>query len=212
MNAYLRHIPEAPGRPAYIFCTKALYAGNALRRAAGFLTAGGYAVLGSAEVVMPGSDGLVFLARDSAAVKKLCGRDFTKIAALDRLAETIAAGPKTGGRTPEKSRGGRLPSKLAGAAADGLFRPVFGPLTRLMAGKFRTDESCIRCGLCARICPAHNIRVMEDGVSFGGRCCLCMRCINQCPQAAIQIGRGTVGKMRWKGPDGDFDPLRQNEG
>ena len=35
-----------------------------------------------------------------------------------------------------------------------------------------------------------------------------MRCIHQCPQEAVQIGRGTVGKFRWRGSGGDFKPLR----
>lgn len=211
MKAYLGHLPDAAGKPAYVFCTKALYAGNAVKKAADSLKSRGYSVHGSAEAVMPGSDGLVFLNRDSAAAKKAYDRDFSKIAPLDRLAEILAAGPETGGRAPEKSRGSGLPARLAGAAADGFFKPLFGPLTHLMAGKFRADDACIRCGLCARICPAHNIRVTADGVTFGRQCYLCMRCVNQCPESAVQIGRGTVGKMRWKGPDGGFDPLNQDE-
>jgi hypothetical protein len=35
-----------------------------------------------------------------------------------------------------------------------------------------------------------------------------MRCIHACPQEAIQIGKVTVDKFRWRGPNGDFKPLR----
>jgi hypothetical protein len=37
---------------------------------------------------------------------------------------------------------------------------------------------------------------------------LCLRCLHACPQEAIQIGKLTVDKFRWKGPKGDFKPLR----
>jgi hypothetical protein len=35
-----------------------------------------------------------------------------------------------------------------------------------------------------------------------------MRCIHRCPEQAIQIGKNTVGKFRWQGPKGQFDPLQ----
>jgi hypothetical protein len=34
-----------------------------------------------------------------------------------------------------------------------------------------------------------------------------MRCIHNCPEEAIQIGRATIDKYRWHGPKGDFKPL-----
>lgn len=208
---YLGGIPLTSRKAAYLFCTKGLYSGNALKNAAGLLKTSGYRVLGRADVTMPGSDGLAFLKADSHAAKKLCGRDFSRIEPLDRLAETIRSDWKDTGRRAEKISERRVPSKIGAAAATGLFRLVYAPVGRWFAGKFRADETCVRCGTCEKICPAGNIRVTEEGVRFDGTCFLCMRCVHQCPKAAIQIGKGTVGKMRWKGPDGRFRPLRQDE-
>ena len=47
---------------------------------------------------------------------------------------------------------------------------------------FRADEQCVQCGLC----------------------------VKQCPNEAIQIGKSTVNKFRWKGPMGDFKPSEGN--
>ena len=47
-----------------------------------------------------------------------------------------------------------------------------------------------------------------EHAEFADHCALCLRCLHACPQEAIQIGRLTVGKFRWRGPKGDFRPLR----
>jgi ferredoxin len=204
---YLEGAPTTSLKRAYLFCTKGFYSGNALKNAAGILSASGYRVLGGADVAMPGSDGMAFLKEDSPAAKKMCGRDFSRIESLDRLAETIRSDSKDE-KPDAKQR--RLSSNAFGPAATGLFRLAFTPAERWLAGRLRADENCVRCGYCEKICPAGNIRVTDGGVRFGGTCFLCMRCVHQCPKAVVQIGKGTVGKMRWKGPDGRFRPLLQD--
>ncbi|MGI6536318.1 MAG: EFR1 family ferrodoxin [Eggerthellaceae bacterium] len=57
--------------------------------------------------------------------------------------------------------------------------------------KFSVDDSCIGCGLCAKRCPVHAIRI-QDGkpVWVKGECALCLRCLHHCPKFAIQYGNG----------------------
>lgn len=49
-------------------------------------------------------------------------------------------------------------------------------------------EKCTGCGLCARRCPAGNIRIREKKARFGGGCTMCMRCAMYCPQDAVKAG------------------------
>ena len=96
-----------------------------------------------------------------------------------------------------------LSGVLFGWLVSALYRGFENRLQR----RFWVDEHCSDCRLCARICPTGNIYLPVDRPVFGDRCQLCMRCIHNCPEQAIQIGRATVGKFRWSGPKGQFKAL-----
>ena len=65
------------------------------------------------------------------------------------------------------------------------------------AKPFFAEDSCNGCGLCARNCPAHAITLREGKPVWATQCYQCMRCINQCPQNAIQYGKATAGRRRY---------------
>jgi len=67
--------------------------------------------------------------------------------------------------------------------------------------RFHATAKCTRCGLCEKICPARNIAITADGVSFGDSCTQCYACIHWCPNEAIEIGGRTSGKRRYHHPD-----------
>ncbi|MBE7070553.1 MAG: flavodoxin [Ruminococcaceae bacterium] len=67
--------------------------------------------------------------------------------------------------------------------------------------KFKATGKCISCGKCAKICPLSNITMKDGKPSWGSNCTHCMACINQCPKDAIEYGKGSVGKPRYKGPE-----------
>jgi len=206
MRMYFEGIPLTACKGAYIFCTKGVFSGKSLKRASNILKSSGYHISGYADVTMPGSDGLAFLKKDSAAVRKMCNKNFKQIEPLDRLIEKIKNDIKAAESTGNIASSVNIPGTISGVILDIVFKLTYIPVEHWMKGKFRADVNCVRCGLCKKICPSHNIEVTDKGVCFDGRCYLCMRCIHQCPQAAIQIGKGTIGKMRWKGPDGDYNP------
>ncbi len=52
---------------------------------------------------------------------------------------------------------------------------------------FHVREACNQCGLCVRLCPARNIRLVEGRLRFGAECTFCLRCMNLCPQQAIEV-------------------------
>ena len=65
------------------------------------------------------------------------------------------------------------------------------------AKPFFTEDSCNGCGLCARNCPAHAISLRDGKPIWAAQCYQCLRCINECPQRAIQYGKSTAGRHRY---------------
>jgi len=53
---------------------------------------------------------------------------------------------------------------------------------------FQVNEKCNGCGICARICPVHNIKMVEKRPHWRHSCENCRACFNWCPNRAIQGG------------------------
>lgn len=72
---------------------------------------------------------------------------------------------------------------------------------------FHTTSLCTGCGLCAHMCPCHNIEMRKDDDTsghavphHGDKCAMCLRCYHICPNHAVAYGRATVGKGRYINP------------
>ncbi len=50
---------------------------------------------------------------------------------------------------------------------------------------FTISEECISCGLCAKVCPCHNIELQDGKPTFLHHCTNCMACVSFCPKRAI---------------------------
>jgi ferredoxin len=61
------------------------------------------------------------------------------------------------------------------------------------------NDNCIKCGICAKICPSGNIRV-SDKVEFGNQCEWCLGCVHLCPKNAIHM-KNERSAARWLHPD-----------
>jgi ferredoxin len=50
---------------------------------------------------------------------------------------------------------------------------------------FRTNENCIGCGTCARVCPVNNIEMVDGKPVWLHHCETCYACYGWCPENAI---------------------------
>jgi len=52
--------------------------------------------------------------------------------------------------------------------------------------KFKIEDSCIGCGICAKVCPANAITIEDDKANHTlVNCQACYACVHACPQKAI---------------------------
>ncbi len=66
---------------------------------------------------------------------------------------------------------------------------------------FNTTDDCNGCALCAKICPAGNIRIENRLPVWLHKCEQCLACLHWCPQQAIQYKNRTKTRNRYHHPD-----------
>ena len=69
----------------------------------------------------------------------------------------------------------------------------------LAARDFSVNDDCIKCGTCAKVCPAGNISI-DGKVIYGEKCYNCLACVHACPKTAIHI-KGEKSSKRWRNPN-----------
>ena len=78
-----------------------------------------------------------------------------------------------------------------------LINPAFNKFAR-DTRPFYADTKCTGCGLCEKMCPAGTIKLAGGKPSWGKECYQCLRCINYCPEGAIQYGKKTEKRGRYR--------------
>jgi ferredoxin/flavodoxin len=97
------------------------------------------------------------------------------------------------------------------SVVDRLNAPLVGPLARWWHETncarfaaddryFTTTDKCISCGICEKVCPVGNIRLVDGRPQWLGRCEQCFACLHFCPVAAIEFRNKTRGKHRYHHP------------
>ncbi len=77
----------------------------------------------------------------------------------------------------------------------------FSESRQLMDYGFHSNENCIGCRTCERICPVDNIKMVKKRPSWQHRCEQCFACLQWCPRSAIQFGKNTENSNRYHHPN-----------
>lgn len=164
------------GKRIFIIATMGLFSGDGAGILARLLKKYGAVITGGLHLKMP----------DSISDEKVLKRSYEKNLALVRKAEVKVH------KAVMQIKSGKPPQEGLGIwyHAAGLFgqRLYFYNKTKHNTDKLKINhESCIGCGLCAKLCPTGNIKFINHTAAAGNKCTMCYRCVNQCPRQAITL-------------------------
>lgn len=103
----------------------------------------------------------------------------------------------------------RIPFETAFYAA--IAYPFFMRRIPRWDSSFHIDGKCNSCGICERVCPVDNIRMVEGKPQWNHQCEFCMACINFCPQATIQWQDATSQRGRYHHKDVSVSEIIQQK-
>ncbi len=167
---FLNLLPVGDEKKVFVFSTSGGYAKYnfvSVTKIADKLNAIGYNVFHEMNYVMPTN---FASCRDERLERDLCRATKEKCAFM---AEEIASLKE---RKLERS----IPATIFAVLGKS---EVFG--AKIFGKTLKVNDSCIKCGKCAKECPSGNITFENSKVKFGSKCIWCMRCIFSCPTKAI---------------------------
>lgn len=66
---------------------------------------------------------------------------------------------------------------------------------------FWTNDNCVGCGSCAKVCPVGNVVLKKERPTWGGNCQQCYACLQWCKKEAIEHKKVSIGLKRYHHPD-----------
>ena len=115
-----------------------------------------------------------------------------EIARIKEIAEIIKNGIE---HKPETS------NFLANCIFSGIIYKLGAPRLPKSDKSFWVDEKCNSCSICEKVCPVKNIKIIDGKPTWQGRCEQCMACLQWCPKEAIQFGKKTADRKRYRCPE-----------
>ena len=158
--------------------------GNADRYNRALCRAKGLGCMGTAQLVMPENYIAMFGVPQAEEARKIVARAEQD---LDRAIAAIRAGLPF---APTRSN-------LYDRFMSGPVNPIFYSLC-VKANAFTVSDACTGCGQCARRCPTGSIALRGGKPVWGKACTHCMACICYCPAEAIEYGKKSRGKPRYR--------------
>lgn len=177
-------------RKLIIFCTQMLFSGDGARAFARLLPGCDERVIYAEHFLMPNNicNFFLFPITEKEAIKK----PKKAIKKLELVCSDIQKGIV-------KKRGWHIFSTLLGKTQN----IAYPKMEMKGRSSFRTDESCIVCGLCAKNCPTHNLEIVNGKVVQKSNCTLCYRCVNLCPKRSCTVYLHRKPKKQYKGIHGN---------
>ena len=183
---YLRAVEFSGSKDAYFVLTCGSEIGDAGSYAEALCREKGLIYRGICEVVMPEN----YIARYDVPPAEECA------ALMERAGKTLAAAAEeiaAGRDFPEKPV--NMKDRKLSSIVNKTFYRMF-----VKAKDFYATDGCTGCGYCVRACLLNNIRLEEGRPVWGGDCTHCMACICGCPTEAIEYGKISRGKVRYRCP------------
>lgn len=173
------------GVRAYFVITSASYMGAAPATNRYLARKKGFEYMGTENVIMPQNYIVYFKTKTKKENEKIVS---DSLAVIDRLSSLIAADK------PFKASKTFVGELALTNIVCALYYRLF-----MNTRKFHATSKCISCKKCVSDCPLGNISFKDGRPVWGKNCTHCMACINLCPRSAIEYGRSTRGKERYRG-------------
>ena len=147
----------------------------------------GLRYMGTAKVAMPEN----YVAMFDVPSKEKCDSMIKK---AEETCFGIADVISKGESLPEKKNSAI--DKIMSGVVNSLFYSAF-----VKNEKFTVNDKCISCGKCVQTCPFNSITLKDGKPVWSGDCTHCMACISYCPTEAVEYGKKSVGKVRYRCPE-----------
>lgn len=144
----------------------------------------GFLYMGTAQIVMPENYIAMFNSPEQDEIEKI-------ISQADSIIEETAK--LTAETKPFLTPCNNLQDRIMSGPVNQLFYPIF-----VKAKAFYADDRCTGCRKCVKICPLNNIEIKDGKPTWDKNCTHCMACISYCPTTAIEYGKKTIGKPRYR--------------
>ena len=143
-----------------------------------------FSYMGTAQIVMPENYIAMFNAPEKDEVKQIIQKAEPDI---------MMAARKIKDNQSFKKPRHTFYDRFMSSAVNPIFYAAF-----VKADAFQADDKCVGCGKCEKICPLNNIKLENGKPVWGKNCTHCMACICHCPTEAIEYGKKSVGKPRYR--------------
>ncbi len=175
------------GKKVLCLTTMGAFSGDGAGCSARILKKYGAEILGGLQIHMPDA------VCDNKMLKKSIEENRKIVKEADKKIEKVAQEIKKG-KYPKE--GVKPYHRIIGLLGQRLW---FYGKTKTYSKKLKISDACIGCGLCAKLCPMKNIKIVNGKAQPGNKCTMCYRCISNCPKKAITLlGKEVIEQCKYE--------------